>query len=141
MSTAEKKSNRKGVLVFFGIIIILTPLIYFGREYLAKESAFTYVNRVIDGDTLTFILGEKTSSPYNGYINADDHQRIELNDSHYGYYLEVYDSAANKSLDKLNSNRQFGKYKVHLLYEFLKTVIFGSYLPRQATMTTNVVSF
>lgn len=103
--TKEEKENRrsniKGAIVFILIVGTIAPLVWFAREYFAEESLVDYRTTEINGDTLSVILTEKTSSTSHTRTRATDHHDIESKNSHYGYFLELYDSAANKSLDKI----------------------------------------
>lgn len=102
--TSEHKSNRsrtiKGAVILGSITIALTVAIIYAQEYFATESLIDYKTTEINGDTLSVILTEKTKSRHRQtgeVINQPD----QLNDTHYGYFLELYDSAENSSLDKI----------------------------------------
>jgi hypothetical protein len=95
---AEKKRNRKGALVFMLIIAIMAPAIWFGLEWLATEYPISQRHITIDGKDRILKFSERT----RGYTQKDQSTGIrESGTSHYGYFLELVDSLANKSLHKL----------------------------------------
>ncbi|MBI3134547.1 MAG: hypothetical protein HYZ14_07690 [Bacteroidetes bacterium] len=98
---AEKKKARKAGIIAICCVVVMAPVIWFAMEYFAEESMIDYRTTEINGDTLSVILSEKTNSPDRNRGGANDHHDIETRDRHYGYFLELYDSAANKSLDKI----------------------------------------
>lgn len=100
-SSQEKKRNRRVAIIAICFVIIITPIIWWSMEWFVHESVITYRTTWINGDTLTVTLSEKTSSSGNMRGTRQDHHDIESRDRHYGYLLELYDSAANNQLDKI----------------------------------------
>lgn len=98
---AEKKRARKAGIIAICCVLVIAPVIWFAMEYFAEESIIDYRTTEINGDTLSVILSEKTSSPDRNRGTANDHHDIETRDKHYGYFLELYDSSTRKSLDKI----------------------------------------
>lgn len=97
----KKKSSRWPAIIVISIIVIMAPVIWWGMHFFAQETMVDYVTTEVNGDTLSVILTEKTSSPRENFRDVHERRETDLNDRHYGYFLELYDSAENKSLDKI----------------------------------------
>jgi len=94
----KKKKDRKAALLFVLFIAILFPVIWFGLEFLATEHPITQKQITVNGKDVLLKFSEKT----RGYSNKDQTTGIrETGTSHYGYFLELYDSLAKRSLHKL----------------------------------------
>lgn len=98
---AEKKKGRKAGIIAILLILIAAPIIWFSMEYFATESIITYEHVKIQEDSLCVILSEKTSSDHTTLSDHKNHIENDGKDSHYGYFLEVYDSISGKSIDKI----------------------------------------
>lgn len=100
-AASDKKTTRKAIIGLVIFIAIAAPLIWFVPRWWAEEVMIDYRIAEINGDILTVIFSEKSGS--SGRRSISDNQiSPESNVTHhYGYFLELYDSAANKSLDKI----------------------------------------
>ena len=98
---AEKRKNRKIGLIAILVVGVMAVVIWFAMDYFATESIITYKNITINGDSVSVILSEKTSSDTRTLSDSKNHIEPDEKDNHYGYFLEVYDSVANKSIDKI----------------------------------------
>ncbi|MDX2173659.1 MAG: hypothetical protein SFY56_11090 [Bacteroidota bacterium] len=94
----EKKSNFKLIVVGLSFIALVILLIHLSQIWFADEHIITYSKISIDGNNLTVIFTEKTNTIND---NSQHQKNIETNNNHLGYCLELYDSTANKSYDKV----------------------------------------
>ncbi|MDP1802532.1 MAG: hypothetical protein Q8L81_14325 [Bacteroidota bacterium] len=97
---AEKKSNRKGALIFMLIVAIMAPAIWFGLDWLATEYPITQKHITIDGKERVLKFSEKI----RGYNSKNSFGEHESGTAHHGYFLELVDSLANKPLHKIKFN-------------------------------------
>lgn len=93
----KKKKDRKATLMAILFFIILFPIIWFGLEFLATEHPISQTQITIAGKERVLKFSEKT----RGYSNKNASGERESGTSHYGYFLELVDSLANRSLHKL----------------------------------------
>ncbi|MBL7921398.1 MAG: hypothetical protein JNJ40_13860 [Bacteroidia bacterium] len=94
----KKKKDRKATLIAILIMAVLFVVIWFGLEFLATEHPISHTPITIAGKERVLKFSEKT----RGYTNKDQTTGIrESGTSHYGYFLELVDSVAKKSLHKL----------------------------------------
>lgn len=94
---AKKKSDRKAVIGFIFMIAIIFPIVWFGLDFLATEYPITQSHISINGKDRILKFSEKT----RGYSNKIASGERQTGTSHHGYFLELFDSIANKSLHKL----------------------------------------
>jgi hypothetical protein len=118
---AKRKRTIKGAVVFVLLIVLASAVVLYAQEYFATESLVEYKTTEIKGDTLSIILTEKTKKDSRRYGNPSTHTEEYLHDAHYGYFLELYDSAANKSLDKIEF-----KAPVQKIQNTPKLIVFSS---------------
>jgi len=102
MDKAEKKRDRKATLVAISILVVLFPIIWWLMHALATESVIGCVTTEVNGQNLSVILSEKTNSGSQSMSQNIHRDPVDDGDTHFGYFLELYDSAVNKSLDKIN---------------------------------------
>lgn len=100
-SSKSRKFNRRPIILAVFFIAILAPLIWFAREWFAEEYMIDFVTTDIQGQNLTVILREKSSSEYHSPSDASSHIDTQEKTTHYGYFLELYDSTSGQSLDKI----------------------------------------
>lgn len=94
----KKKKDRKATLMAILFLLVLFPIIWFGLELLATEHPITQTLITLNGKERVLKFSEKT----RGYTQKDQSTGIrESGTSHYGYFLELVDSIANRSLHKL----------------------------------------
>lgn len=92
----KKKSIRIAVIVIL-IVGLVVAGILFAQNYFAPETVLHEVNVQTGGKSLTVVLSEKSSA-------YDEKQPDGIRESgirHYGYFLELKDSASHASLMKL----------------------------------------
>lgn len=95
---AKKKKDRKATFVAIIIMAVLFVVIWFGLEFLATEHPISQTPITVAGKERVLKFSEKTRA----YTNKDQTTGIrESGTSHYGYFLELVDSVAKKSLHKL----------------------------------------
>jgi hypothetical protein len=116
---AKRNRNIKAAVIFASIAIAITVVVVYAQEYFATESLVDYKTTQINGDTLSIILTEKTRSRNRRMGDPVSHPD-EMNDTHYGYFLELYDSAQRKSLDKIEFDSP-----VHLIPETPRLRVFS----------------
>jgi len=94
----KKKKDRKATLMAILFFLALFPIIWFGLEFLATEHPISQTLITVNGKERVLKFSEKT----RGYTQKDQTTGIrESGTSHYGYFLELVDSIANRSLHKL----------------------------------------
>lgn len=94
----KKKKDRKATLMAILFFLALFPIMWFGLDFLATEYPITQTNITIDGKNRVIKFSERT----RGYTQKDQTTGIrESGTSHYGYFLELVDSIAKRSLHKL----------------------------------------
>lgn len=99
--TVEKKRNLKRIVGIIAFIVSTFLVIHFSQVWLAKENIITHKNIELEGNKITVTLSEKTNTLND---NSQHQKSTTSNNSHYGYLLELYDSTANKSHDKIKFN-------------------------------------
>ncbi len=94
----KKKKDRRTAVLFILFIAILFPIFWFGLDFLATEHPISQTIITVDGKDRVLKFSERT----RGYSQKDQSTGIrESGTSHYGYFLELVDSLAKKSLHKL----------------------------------------
>lgn len=103
LTDQEKKEKKRGRQMTIGLIvflIIIIPTIWFATFGFAHESVISYKHVLINGDTVCVTLSNKTSSSSSHVSSSKEHSENTGTFNH-GYFIEVYDSAKNISLDKI----------------------------------------
>ncbi len=93
----EKKSKSKSVIGFVAMITSIFLVVWFTLDFLATEYPIKQSYITINGKDKILKFSEKT----RGYSNKIATGEKQTGTSHHGYFLELFDSIANKSLHKL----------------------------------------
>lgn len=94
----KKKKDRKTAVLFILFVAVLFPIIWFGLDLLATEYPISQTTITVEGKDRVLKFSERT----RGYTQKDQTTGIrESGTSHYGYFLELVDSLAKRSLHKL----------------------------------------
>lgn len=92
----KKKSIRIAIIVILIVGIAVAGILY-AQQYFAQETVLHETNVRVGGKTLTVCLSEKSSA----YNEKQPDGIRESGIRHYGYFLELKDSANHSSLAKL----------------------------------------
>lgn len=93
----DKKRTRKIALRFILIISLVFLIVWFGAEFLAKESIIRETHLSFNGKARGLRLSEKSSA----YRLKNSQTERESGITHYCYFLELIDTASQTSLHKL----------------------------------------
>ncbi len=96
---AEKKPNRKGTVIAICVFVLMIPGVALLMRIFASETVITHIPVDLNGTKRCIILSEKTGSKNNQ--NKNNLHNGEIGTTHFGYFLELYDSTTNTSLDKI----------------------------------------
>ncbi len=94
----EKKSNIRMIISAIVFIVGVFLFIHFSQEWSGEERIITHATTVLNGNEVIIRFSEKTATLND---NTRHQNNITSGNNHLGYFLELYDSVANKSLDKL----------------------------------------
>lgn len=97
--STQKKTSRKGTILAVCVFILMIPGVALLMRISASESVVTHVSIDLNGAKRCLILSEKTGSKNNQ--NKNNLHNGEIGTTHFGYFLELYDSTTNTSLDKI----------------------------------------
>ncbi|PBQ31669.1 hypothetical protein CNR22_07770 [Sphingobacteriaceae bacterium] len=108
MSAEEKKKSRKSTIIAVSVFILMIPAVWLLMNFFATESVIDYMHVDLNGQKRCIILSEKTGSKGNRDKSVHD-QNAGNGKTHFGYFLEVYDSISNKSLHKIDFSSPVSK--------------------------------
>ena len=86
----------------------MIPAVWLLMNFFATESVVDYMYSNFDGKERCIILSEKTGSKGNRNRSVHDHN-VENGTTHFGYFLELYDSISNKSFHKIDFSSPVSK--------------------------------